>query len=150
MDFGFTNNVGIFDAVRAWRDAAIADGWQVQPTYPAPDPVPGPEFGPNAYRGEAMERACTLRRAGYTVHVITRTNVGKWKFEAKLSAWCPDGMAIGLPREYDLAAIVSAVRRCNYCKRENVDTERVGFAGRYCATCLPTVRKRVEYPGWDR
>ena len=135
MDFGFTNDRASFEAAAAWRDAAVADGWSVQPTYGA---------------HEGVERAAKLTRDGFVAQVITRTKVGKWLYEASVSVWGPDGLAVAPPNAYDWSAIVAATKRCSYCKAPDVETERVGFAGRCCAACLPAVRQCVERPGWDR
>ncbi len=135
MDFGFTNDQGRLDAARAFRDAAAADGWSIAPTYGA---------------SESVERAASLERDGFKMMVMARTSGegAKWRYEAKISIWGPDGLAIKPPNEYDFSAIAASLRRCNYCPATDVDTQRVGFAGRCCEACLPEQRKRVEYPGW--
>jgi hypothetical protein len=133
MDFGYTNDHKQAAEVRAWRDAAIADGWAAKPTY----------------RNESIESAMTLEREGYVVQVLLRSPAGKWKHQAKLSLWGPDGLAISLRGPvYDWAAIASGQNRCNYCGATDVATERVGFAGRCCSSCIPAVRLKVERPGW--
>lgn len=136
MEFGFSNDQARFDAVVAWRDAAIADGWSVEPYFPNHEPV---------------SSASKLRREGYIASILTREKVNsKWKFECQMSVWGPDGLAIKVPVVYDWQKISTSQRRCNYCKAEDVETHQVGFAGRACAACLPAQRKRQEYPGWTR
>jgi hypothetical protein len=135
MDFGFTNNDARLRAAEAFRDAATADGWSMRATYGS----------------EPIERASTLTRDGYTMQVLTRDNSekkGKWKHEAQISIWGPDGLAINPPEIYDFAKLKSLTRHCNYCKTDDVDTQRVGFAGRCCAACLPAMRAKIETPGW--
>lgn len=135
MDFGFTNDGARLRAAEAYRDAAVADGWSKRPTY----------------ESESIDRACTLNRDGFIMQVLTRDNSEKkrkWKHEAQISIWGPDGLAIPPPAEYDFAKIKALTRHCMYCKTDDVDTERVGFAGRCCAKCLPDQRKKIERPGW--
>jgi len=135
--FGFTNSQADLDAVIAWRDAAIADGWSHRPTYG---------------KSESEDRACTMEKNGYKAMVLTRTPIegkpSKWKAEAEVNIWGPDGLAIKPPNVYDWEAIQSAVATCGYCGAHPVKTERVGFAGRCCETCLPTMRAKIEVPGW--
>lgn len=133
MDDGYTNDSARFAAAVAWREAAIADGWDAKPGYP---------------NHEAMERVCHLSKDGYIVHVLTREKVGKWAYQASVNVWGPDGLAIKPPFVYDMAAITAGTRHCNYCNADDVDTERVGFAGRCCAACLPRQREIAERPGW--
>jgi hypothetical protein len=135
MDFGFTNDDARLHAAKAYRDAAAADGWSIRSTYGSED----------------IDRAATLNRESFIMQVLTRDNSekkGKWKYEAQISIWGPDGLAINPPGIYDFAEIKARTRRCLYCKAEDVDTERVGFAGRCCANCLPTMRAKIETPGW--
>lgn len=136
MDFGFTNDKSQWDAAIAFRDAAIADGWTAEPYFP----------------NESFDQASRLSRDGFICSILTRDKretVGtKWKFQAKVNIWAPDGLAIAVPMVYDSAVILSSQRRCQYCKAEDVDTQRVGFAGRCCANCLPEKRKQIERPGW--
>jgi hypothetical protein len=130
IDFGFTNSQADLDVVIAWRDAAIADGWDHEATY-APT--------------EGEDRACRLRRDGYVAQVISRAgDAGKWKAQASVSLWGPDGMSIRPPKTYDWDAIRRGVETCHYCKAFPVKTERVAFAGRGCVTCAP--KERVKLP----
>lgn len=135
MDFGFTNDSAKLKAAQDYRDAAAADGWAIRPTYGS----------------ESMDRASTLTRDRFVMQALTRDNSekgGKWKHEAQISIWGPDGLAIRPPETYDFAEISARTRRCLYCKAEDVETERVGFAGRCCAKCLPAMRAKIETPGW--
>lgn len=135
-EFGFSNNVADLEAVREWVKAAVADGWSIEPTY----------------QTEPQESAATLDKNGFRAMVLMRdrgeNHDRRYRYEAKVSAWGPDGLAINVPARYDFTLIEKAVRRCGQCGRENVDTQRVGFAGRVCAPCLPEARKKHEYPGW--
>src|ERR1700675_3073414 len=102
MDFGFTNDDARLHAAQAFRDAAAADGWSMRSTY----------------ESESIDRASTLRRDGFTMQVLTRDNSEqkrKWKHEAQISIWGPDGLAIKPPSTYDFAEIMARTRRCGYC-----------------------------------
>jgi len=136
MDFGFTNDIARWQAVNAYRDAAATDGWSIRPTYGS----------------ESIERAASLERDGFKMMVLSRDNsdqkARKWKYEAQVSIWGPDGLAINPPATYDFAKIEALTRHCNYCKADDIETERVGFAGRCCAKCLPSMRAKIETPGW--
>jgi hypothetical protein len=136
-EWGFSNNAADLEAVRQWVADAVADGWEINPTY----------------RTEPVESAATLDKNGFRAMVLMRdrgegeTDRG-WRYEAKVSAWGPDGLAIRVSRKYDFALIKKALRRCAECGKEDMDTQRVGFAGRVCSDCLPEARKKHEYPGW--
>lgn len=132
-EFGFTNDSKDFIEVCKWKHAAIKDGWSIEPTYQIED----------------VSSAATLHKDGFTASIYTRRNIGKWRYEANVSVWGPDGLAIIVPRMYNWKEIKRATRRCNYCKAENVNTKRVGFAGRCCDNCHPTLKPKIEYPGWD-
>ena len=135
-EFGFSNNAVDLESVRRWVADAVADGWEISPTY----------------QTEPVESAATLDRDGFRVMALMRdrgeNRDRRYRYEAKVSAWGPDGLAISVPAKYDFALVEKAVRRCGECGNEDVDTQRVGFAGRVCARCLPEARKKHEYPGW--
>lgn len=130
--FGFTNDRAQYDAAIAWRDAAIADGWEASP----------------AYDTEDIGRACRLRRDGFEVQVITREKVGKWKYEAQVNVWGPDGMCVNPMKTYNWTDLVDGLRVCDQCKKTDRDTKRVGFANRVCAECFESAKQRIEVPGW--
>jgi hypothetical protein len=138
MDFGFTNKLEDLESARQWVADAVADGWTIEPTY----------------RTESIKRAATLTKDDYKALVLMRddshTPGSRFKYTAQVSVWGPDGLAINVPREYDFALIEKAVRRCSECGVDDIDTQRVGFAGRVCAACLPAAQKKHEYPGWTR
>ena len=134
-DFGFTNDETAYTSVEEFVKAALADGWEIEPTYGS----------------EPVDRAFRLRRSGYLLQGINRRlEPGhKWKSESKIYGYGPDGMAIKVPRVYDSAALVDGVRRCNICEKEDVETFRYSFAGRACQSCIPEARRKHEYPGWN-
>jgi hypothetical protein len=130
--FGLSNNPEEYKAAVLFREAAIKDGWNHEPTFPT----------------EPESRHATLERDGFKCHILTRRNVGSFRYRAEVSIWGPDGLAITPPKVYDWDKIKAGIKRCNYCKKDNVPTQRVGFTGRCCDKCLPSIQKKVEYPGW--
>jgi hypothetical protein len=132
MDFGFTNDGKQMELAYAFIEAAITDGWEQYQSYPS----------------ESTERACKLKREGFVISAITRTKVGKWKFEVQLNAWGPDGLCIKLPIVYNPETFLKAETTCGICNKEVEKTFRYSFAGRACADCIPEARKKHEQPGW--
>lgn len=106
---------------REWRDAAVADGWTVEPTY----------------KHESVDRAFRLTRDGYVVQGIARDGDEQTLPTAYLHIWCPRGIAIAPPATYDFAAIRQAEQTCEYCGAHPVPTQRVAFANRACEKCAP-------------
>lgn len=133
-DWGFTHDPVHLRAVAQWRDAALADGWT----------------GEAMSSEEGIDRRIRLTREGWVVHCITResTEAGK-KHEASISVWAPDGMVVKVPAFYSMHGLIARSRWCSRCKAKDVDTQRVGFAGRVCTPCLEPARKAVETPGWN-
>jgi hypothetical protein len=134
-DHGFTNSAEDLERVRQFRDAAVADGWAIAPTYG---------------EHESVDRAAKLHKDGFTMMILTRSPASgpKWKYEAQVSLWGPDGMGILVPEQYDWSAIQDAIHLCGNCKKRVEKTHRYSFAGRCCEECLPEMRKKHEYPGW--
>lgn len=124
------------ERARAWRDAAVADGWSIEPTY----------------QTEPVERAARLSRDGFSAQIITRTpeEGHRWRttYEGSVHIWGPDSLAVKAPHPYSWERLTAGLRTCHDCGATDVETQRVGFAGRTCAACLPDARKRIETPGW--
>lgn len=142
-DFGFTNEEDQLWAAEQWRNSAVADGWLASPMYPNSEP---------------SDRATRLKHPdGFVAQVLTRNNVtsppqhgpGKWKYEAGVHVWGPDGLAVIAGWVYDMNQLRNGLTSCHYCKASDVPTVRVGFAGRVCSDCRTEVAKVVERPGWD-
>jgi hypothetical protein len=136
-EWGFSNDADALETVRQWVAAAVADGWAISPTY----------------QTESVDSAATLDKDGFQALVLTRdrgegADGKRYRYEAKVSAWGPDRLAINVPRKYDFALMQQATKHCAECGKDGVDTQRVGFAGRVCADCLPKTQKQHEYPGW--
>lgn len=130
-EFGFSNDPAWLAYVRNFRDAAVADGWQIKPTYG---------------ESEAQDRAATLNRDGYTMMVLTReppSPHSKWKYEASVNLWCPNGIAIKKPDTYSFAAIQANARNCSFCGAKDVPTGCVAFASRACLTCQPIEQAKL-------
>ncbi len=129
--------------VHAFRDAAVADGWQIDATY-----------GPH----ESIERAFRLTRncdGFWIVSGIARPKncyfTGNPGCDiAELCGWGPDGLSIDLPERYDFDAIKAAVTTCGNCGVTGIKPMRYGFAGRCCADCRPEMARRYEKPGWTK
>lgn len=151
-----------------WRDAAIADGWLVSPTYAS----------------EALTSACTLyNEDGFHVNIITRPSKAPDMSDpvhyghptlggGSIHAWGPDRLQVPVPREYPgLQYFKDALVTCPHCHRgpngplfassaseaeewplhlrEPVATLRYSFAGRACNDCAPRLRAVHEKPGWN-
>ena len=130
--FGHTNDDSRYmDAIR-WKKAAIADGWNATPTY----------------ESESIESATKLEKDGFICTILTRTNVGQWKYVVSINIWGPDKLVINPPTEYSWEKIINAISVCSYCYRKDVETQRVGFAGRCCADCIIVQREKIETVGW--
>lgn len=138
-----------------WRDAAIADGWAMRPTY----------------AGEEMHNACTLEREGYSAQILTRGNrLPKDEDDrdsrlggGEVHCWAPDTLQIKVPLVYPgWQYFLDAVVTCPHCHRgpnrwffgstegniAPVVTKRYHFAGRACDECRPALRAATETPGW--
>lgn len=137
-EFGFTNKADEIERVRRFRDAAVADGWDIAPTYENHEPA---------------ESAAKLHKVGFTMMVLSRDrrekkDDSKWDYEAQVSLWGPDGLAIKAPAEYDWRLIQDGVHVCSNCGTSAEKTVQYSFAGRCCEACLPEMKKKHEYPGW--
>jgi hypothetical protein len=121
----------------AWREAAVADGWAIEPTYPG---------------SEGTDRAAKLKRDGWVAMILTRTPVegDRWRdhYEGAVHVWGPDRMAVVPGAAYSWDRLRAGLRHCAYCNADDVDTQCVGFAGRTCSKCLPEQRRQQEFPGW--
>lgn len=129
----------LHEEVVAFRDAAVADGWSIEPTYG---------------EHESVDRASRLKKDGFLMMILTRTPVEgdffRHRYESEVSIWGPDGLCIAPPSKYDMEEIRRGLRICEECHATDVETFRVSFAGRCCAKCLPAARKIHEYPGWTK
>lgn len=117
----------------AWREAALADGWTIEPTYQQHEP---------------METAFKMHRDGFLVQGLARPPSATMLGTGEIHCWGPDGLAIHAGEIYDFAALQADLRICHNCAKADVDTMRYSFAGRCCAECLPEMRRVHEQPGW--
>jgi len=119
--------------VRQWRADAIAAGWTHEPTYG---------------ESESEDRAMRLHGPrGWTAQTLARPHE-RGGATAMIYVWGPDGLAVDVPPFFDEQALEAATRLCSRCEASDVETQRVGFAGRVCAACITDARKEVERPGW--
>ena len=136
FDFGFTDNEKKLLEVQEYREAAVADGWKIEPLYET----------------ESVQSAAKLTRDGWVMHVMARDlrKPGRLKgpsYEACVTIWGPDRLQITVPHPYSWHLIEAALSKCMKCG-QSAEVERVGFAGRYCKTCSPSERKRQELARW--
>jgi hypothetical protein len=134
LEHGFTNDESILHGVRAFRDAAVADGWMIMPRY---------EY-------ESVDSSSYLEREGFHVAMVTRTRspLENYQYEASIHIWGPDGLAVEVPEYYAMEAIREGLRRCRWCRQLVEQTVRVSFATRVCEACRPAAQQQLEYRGW--
>lgn len=132
-EWGYTNKESDIESVRQFVRDAVNDGWTQEQRYPS----------------EPVEQSCKLAKDGFVISVLTRTQVSsKWKYQASVHAWAPDGLVIRLSEIYKWETFQNAQTTCNLCLKTGVQTQRYSFAGRCCADCLSEARKKHEQPGW--
>lgn len=128
-EWGLTNDPKWRDLALVYLAAALNDGWESK---------------------DATAEHFT--KDGFTMHILARDGGDGhgvfYRYQCSISIWGPDHLAIKPPDTYDWDAIQAGVRHCNYCDADDVETERVGFAGRCCAACVEKQRGRLERPGW--
>lgn len=136
MDFGFTNDRARLAAAVAFRNAAAADGWHLQPSSPSE---------------ESVTRAAQLTRDGFTILILSRPEAppASWRYQVSVDIWGPDGLTIPTPPRYGMGLLRAGLRTCPHCGATDVETVRFNFAGRCCRVCLPAMRRRAERPGWN-
>lgn len=120
--FGLTDDETFLEAARDFRFAALADGWVAKDD-----------------TGEHFEKE------GFNLHVLSRIckpGSNRYRYMASVHIWGPDRLAIFPPDVYDWETIKARVRTCNYCGASDVDTQRISFAGRSCAKCIPGLTPR--------
>lgn len=128
-----TNDEAVYEAAKAFRKAAVEDGWSIKPTYSS----------------ESVDSASTLRRDGFQMSILTRRldNL-KYKYSVSIDIWGPDELVVMVPDVYGWEPIRRNLNRCNYCKKYVATCTRVSFAGRVCPDCDPKVRPSLERQGW--
>ncbi len=143
IDFGFTNDEKRLTAAHVYREICIQNGWTASSMYGT---------------HESIERAAKLMKDGFVTQIISRehTKLQKSKYEVSISIWGPDRLALPSPEYmvfdkygtfiYDFDRIKKCTRICNYCGTQNVETARVGFAGRACLSCQP--KEEAKLPKW--
>ena len=121
-----------------YRADALSDGWTSEPLS----------------KWESEELWSRLHRDGFTLQIVARSPRPKSEHSMEIKnpqgsvhVWGADGMAIKVGRVYSWEEIQAGLTMCNECGAHG-PTFRFSFAGRCCATCLPAMRKKHEYPGW--
>jgi hypothetical protein len=132
------NNIEAKEAADAYREAAVADGWSIRPTYDS----------------EPVTSAASLDKEGFHMSILARINDLKRYpnvknlYDIDISIWGPDSLAVEPPKQYYMEAIRKGLRFCGCCGKTDVDTVRYSFAGRCCKECQPNLRAIHEKPGW--
>jgi hypothetical protein len=113
----------------AWREAALADGWEGKPTYDH----------------EPIEHAARLTREDWVCLILSRPLIGKdgSSNSPDITVWGPDRAQIAVPVPYDWAAMQAAIRVCAHCGKTDVETKCYAFADRCCIECGPPYQKSL-------
>lgn len=130
-----SNERASYDKAVAYREAAIADGWDCEASYEI----------------ESVKRAARLTRDGWVIQILSRDNrdrTRKFNYDASVAVWAPDRLAVRARHPYSFEQLEAATRECLYCDAKDVDTVLISFAGRCCAECRPRLAKTHERPGW--
>lgn len=120
------------DAVRRWRDAAVADGWSQEAMY-----------GPY----EDVDRVARLRKDGWVAQVFMRVYDTGY-IHANVTIWGPDNLQVTVPPIYSMEALVKNLRKCLNCGAEDVDVVSYSFAGRCCKACFPELARKTMSGNW--
>lgn len=144
-DFGYTNDPTELANVVSFREAAIADGWTLEKVY---DHEPADSYGKLSRNGFLMHVNARDAERQHEWGAHKKGERYKYRYQAEITIWGPDGLVVKAPSPYSWEEISSGTTICSKCKSRNVPTQRVGFAGRVCAACLPEARASIETPGW--
>jgi len=104
------------EAVTAWREAALADGWTQSQTY----------------AGWPVEQRATLTRDGW----IALVSADGW---ASVAAYGPDRCVVRVPTVYSWEALQEEQLICSECFTRG-PTVRLVFATRVCPDCRTRLR----------
>lgn len=115
----------------AWREDAMADGWQSAPTY--------------SHEPEAT--AFRLTKDGWIAQGLARPAADDSVGAGTISCWAPDGMHVPTTEIYDWWRLERAAKTCEFCHAFPVETKRVAFVNRACLTCEPIESAKLE-PNW--
>lgn len=140
------DNKATYDRIIAYRNAMIADGWEMTPNY----------------KGEPLESYAHGTKGEWVCHVEARdfeqmkvlypatyrNARPPLRYMCGVHIWAPDGCCVTPPETYSWGALVAGTRTCAACGKTDVETHRYSFAGRCCAACLPEMRRQHEFPGW--
>lgn len=109
-------------SIKAWLDAALADGWTSEDT------------GDKTY--------WRIERAKFKVAITMRPKVSP-----SVNAWAPDGLSLQLPDVYDWKQLKANTVVCQHCGAVGRVT-RLAFCNRACPSCREKLAPTLEAPGW--
>lgn len=133
------DNIDQLKSALAFKQAAVADGWSIKPTYS---------------NHESTDTAATLNHPdGFTMQIYTRDHLplvpnAITRYEVDISIWGTDTLSIEVPPVYNMQAIRDGMKKCFNCHKIVDQTFRYSFAGRCCKDCLPRMREIHEKSGW--
>ena len=111
-----------------WRDALIADGWDVE-----------------AIRGEYRpDVSLRFKRDVWQIELYRRCD----SMAQDIMCWGPDRLALKLPESYNFAQMEDNLLLCGRCGEYVEEITRLGFSERVCRLCWGLYLAEVEYPGW--
>lgn len=127
--------LAIMADLRAWVDAAVADGWALS----------------NWHAGETSDTSFQLLRDGYRACGTSRpANENHGTLPSySLSIWGPDSLHVAVPDVYSWDEIQRGSRVCSFCGASDVPTARVAFASRACLKCQPIEQAALPYNWCD-
>jgi len=118
------------EKVAIWYQNALEDGWKEDE-----DKNKGSN-GKWIYFGESPTNT----------QLVGHIDMGR---VGNVMVWLEDGLQIAVPTTYtSVKELVHRKNMCMECLDMNVETQRVGFAGRYCNTCATELRPKIEERGW--
>ncbi|EJL40764.1 hypothetical protein PMI08_04231 [Brevibacillus sp. CF112] len=115
--------------VKAWRDAAVADGWDIEPIYET----------------ESVETAARLGKEGFTAVVYARNRANR--YDQSVCVWGPDRLSVKVPTVYDWDYIKSGLEHCEKCPTIG-PTVGLAFANRVCPACRAKYEAQYAGSGW--
>ncbi len=88
------------ERLHKYRNDAISDGWAAKQTY----------------SHEPIESHSTLRKDGFVMMIMSRSESEDFPDHGDVTIWCPDGMQVDPPETYSWDEITASTRKCLTCK----------------------------------
>lgn len=155
---------GLYAPYAAWREAALADGWEETPGGPwgiqARDKGIDRRTGQLHHTGERRpgDNSIKLIKGEFIIELIDRVvglNSSKHGFKEQfMMGWARKGHQVlhKIPEVYSWEALKFAATLCTNCGKPNLKNEPLhpySFAGMACSVCdTSSFRAKVEPPGW--